>query len=76
MKHKKSIIHTTNGSPKSILAVKFSIVVSILVFIAILASCLYGYKRNGDLILRNLQNQLQLALNTIAISIDGDKFEQ
>ncbi|MGR3318071.1 MAG: HAMP domain-containing sensor histidine kinase [Candidatus Anammoxibacter sp.] len=76
MKHKENTILTINDFPKSKLAVKFSVVVSIMMSAAILASCLYVYEKNSALILRNLQNQLQLAANTIAISVDGDKFEQ
>ncbi|MGR3218657.1 MAG: hypothetical protein ACUZ8H_02420 [Candidatus Anammoxibacter sp.] len=75
MRHTKSVIRTTDDSSTK-LAVRFSIVVSILMFTAILTSCLYGYKKNSGLILRNLQNQLQPAANTIAISIAGDNFEQ
>lgn len=61
---------------KSRLVVKFSLIMSLMVFLVIFISGLYNYNKNVDLILHNLQNQLKLAANTIAIAIDGDKYEK
>ncbi|NIW79413.1 MAG: HAMP domain-containing protein [Calditrichae bacterium] len=63
-------------STKSKLVVKIAVLLSTLMFLAIISAGLLNYNKNVDLILKNLQNQLQLAANTIAISIDGDKYEK
>lgn len=63
-------------STPSRLVVKFAILLSFLMFIAIVSAGLLNYNKNVNLILKNLQNQLQLAANTIAISIDGDQYKK
>ena len=57
------------------LVVKFSFLLSLLMFMAIVSAGFLNYNKNVNLILKNLQNQLQLAANTLAISIDGDKYQ-
>ncbi|GEM_PF-2219040 len=72
--------HTTlagfDTSTPSRLVVKFAILLSLLMFIAIVSAGLLNYNKNVNLILKNLQNQLQLAANTLAISIDGDQYKK
>jgi signal transduction histidine kinase len=63
-------------STKSRLVVKMALVLSILMFLGISTSGLWMYQKSVDLILMNLQNQLQLAANTIAITIDGDEYHK
>jgi signal transduction histidine kinase len=63
-------------STKSRLVVKIALVLSVLMFLGITTSGLWMYQKNVDLILMNLQNQLQLAANTIAISIDGEMYQK
>lgn len=61
-------------STRSRLVVKIGVALSVLTFLAILSAGLLNYNKNKQLILMNLQSQLQLAANTIAISIDGDSY--
>ena len=62
-------------STTSRLVVKFALLFSSVTFLAIITSGFFHYQKNIELILMNLQNQLQLAANTIAISIDGDAYQ-
>ena len=64
-----------DASIKSRLVTRIAFLLSGLTFLIILLFGLYNYNKHVDLILENLQNQLQLAANTIAISIDGNKYE-
>lgn len=70
--------HKTAGSfdtsTQSRLALKIAALLSSIMFLAITVSGFLMYKRNVDLILMNLQDQLWLAANTIAINIDGDTY--
>lgn len=63
-------------STQSRLVVKIALLLSSIMFLAISASGLLIYNKNVDLILMNLQDQLQLAASTIAITIDGDTYEK
>lgn len=67
---------TFDTSTRYRLWVKIGILMAGLTFGAILSSGWFHYHKNVELILRNLQNQLQLAANTIAISIDGDQYRR
>jgi adenylate cyclase len=58
------------------LVVKISALQGVMLFLAIFISGWFIYTSSRDLTLMNLQNQLQLAANTISISIDGDKYER
>lgn len=64
-----------DSSTKSRLGVKLAFLLSLLMLFAIISAGLMNYNKNVDLILSNLQNQLQLAANTIAVSIDGDAYQ-
>ncbi|RMF56175.1 MAG: hypothetical protein D6748_14150, partial [Calditrichaeota bacterium] len=57
------------------LVIKFAFLLSVLTFITAISTGFLNYNKNVNLILKNLQNQLQLAANTISISIDGDKYQ-
>lgn len=66
---------TFDSSTSSRLVVKIAVAFSGLVLVLIFSFGLFSYHNHSQLILKNLQDQLQLAANTIAISIDGDKYE-
>ena len=57
------------------LVVRLAAWLSLLILFAMGLIGYYGYQTNANLILTGLQNQLQLAANTIAISIDGDIYQ-
>lgn len=67
---------TFDTSTPSRLAVKIAALLSVSMFLAVVFSGMFVYRKNLELILMNLQNQLQLAANTIAISIDGEMYQQ
>lgn len=56
------------------LVFKLSALQFIMLAAAICITGLLNYQRNSALILQNLQEQLQLAANTISLSLDGDEF--
>lgn len=62
-------------SRKSKLVVRLAAWLSVLTVASIVASGLYEYQRHKKETLKNLQILLQLAANTIAISIDGDQYQ-
>ncbi|MBC8043891.1 MAG: HAMP domain-containing protein [Rhizobacter sp.] len=62
-------------STKVKLVVKISALQSLMLFLAIVISGYLNYQRHESIILMNLQNQLQLAANTVATSIDGDAYQ-
>ena len=72
-RHQPGISFDTSTPSK--LVVKITALFSSLILLVIITTGLITYQSNRDQILTNLQNQLQLAANTIAISIDGDEFE-
>ncbi len=61
-------------STRSRLVVKIAMLFSGLVLLVIITSGLISYLNHREKILTNLQNQLQLAANTVAISINGDVY--
>lgn len=71
--------HKTAGSfdtsTQSRLVVKIAVLLSSIMFLAITISGFLIYNKNVDLILMNLQDQLQLAASTIAITINGDTYQ-
>ena len=76
-KESKFKVHNPDfdASIKSRLVTRLAFLFSGLTFLVIVIFGLYNYNKHVNLILENLQNQLQLAANTIAISIDGDKYQ-
>lgn len=63
-------------STPSRLAVKMAALLSVSMFLVVVISGMFIYRKSRELILMNLQNQLQLAASTIAISIDGEMYQQ
>lgn len=63
-------------STHSRLVVKIALLFSLLILISVSTSGYFSYRKNVQLILQNLQNQLQLAANTVATAIDGDAFQR
>ena len=72
-RHQPGISFDTSTTSK--LVVKITALFSSLILLVIVTTGLITYQSNRNKILTNLQNQLQLAANTIAISINGDEFE-
>ena len=67
---------TFNTSTKSKIVVKLALFLSILAIIAIVSTGYINMNKTRGLILKNLQSQLMVAANTIALSIDGDAYAQ
>lgn len=69
-------INSFDTSTTSRLVIKIALLFTVLIFIATIGSGFFHYNKNVSLILKNLQNQLTLAANTIAVTIDGDAYQK
>jgi len=68
--------HAFDSSIKTRLATKIVVLLSVIIGMAILTVGGWLYEKDKQRVLENLQIQLQLAANTISLSIDGDRYTE